>query len=198
MSTGSQHINEKDLFLRIAEGDESAFRELYRWYGRLLFPFLTKLTDSQDTADEIIQEVFLRIWLYRDKLPTIDHPRAWIFQIGSNQAHTWLKKNMRAAKAIRLHQDGHTTTDSSVEISLTVNAIRTLVKQAIEELSPQRKRIYLLQREHGMKAAEIASQLGVSVSTVKNTLLAAAKAIREKVEKAGYLPYWLILFLMKM
>jgi len=199
LSTGFEHINEKDLFLRIAEGDEAAFRELYRLYGRLLFPFLLKLTDSRDITDELIQEVFLRVWLYRHTLPTIDHPRAWIFQIGSNQAYTWLQKNMRAAKAMRLHQDAQpTVTDSPVEVSLTVNDIRNLVKQAIDELPPQRKRIYLLQREHGMKPAEIASQLGISVSTVKNTLLVAAKAIREKVEKAGYLPYWLILFLIKM
>lgn len=197
MATPSQHINEKDLFLRIAEGNEPAFRELYQLYGRLMLPFLTKLTGSQDIADEIIQEVFLRVWLYRDKLPGIDYPRAWIFQIGSNQAHTWLKKNMRAAEAARLHQDVQVTADNPVEAALTVNAIKALVQQAIEELSPQRRKIYLLQREHGMKPAEIASQLGLSVSTVKNTLLVAAKDIREKVEKAGYLPYWLILFLLK-
>jgi RNA polymerase sigma-70 factor (ECF subfamily) len=197
LATPSQHINEKDLFLRIAEGNEPAFRELYQLYGRLMLPFLTKLTGSQDIADEIIQEVFLRVWLYRDKLPGIDYPRAWIFQIGANQAHTWLKKNTRAARAAWLHQDVQVIADNPVEASLTVNAIKALVQQAIEELSPQRRRIYLLQREHGMKPAEIASQLGLSVSTVKNTLLVAAKDIREKVEKAGYLPYWLILFLLK-
>ena len=197
MPTPSQHINEKDLFLRIAEGNEAAFRELYQLYGRLMLPFLTKLTGSQDIADEIIQEVFLRVWLYRDKLPGIEFPRAWIFQIGSNQAHSWLKKNMRAAEVARLHRDVQATADNPVEATLTVNAIKALVQQAIEELSPQRRRIYLLQREHGMKPGEIASQLGLSVSTVKNTLLVAAKDIREKVEKAGYLPYWLILFFMK-
>ncbi|SDG27717.1 RNA polymerase sigma factor [Chitinophaga filiformis] len=198
MSTDSQHINEKALFLRIAEGEESAFRELYRLYGRLLFPFLIKLTASQDTADEIIQEVFLRVWLYRHTLPTIDHPRAWIFKIASNQAYTWLQKNMRATQAIRLHQDEQPTADNPVEVNLTVNDIRALVQQAIAELPPQRRRIYLLQREHGLKPAEIASELGISVSTVKNTLLVATKAIREKVEKGGYLPYWLILLLLKM
>lgn len=198
MSSDFQHIDEKDLFLRIAEGDEPAFRALYHLYGKLLLPFLVKLTGSQDMADEIIQEVFLRVWLYRDKLPEIDHPRAWIFQIGSNQAHTWLKKNTIAAKAIRLHQDGQLSTENPVEASLTVNAIKRLVQEAIAGLSPQRRRIYLLQREHGMKPAAIASQLGISVSTVKNTLLMAAKAVREKVEKAGYVLYCLVLFFIRM
>ena len=186
MSSDFQHIDEKDLFLRIAEGDESAFRALYQLYGKLLLPFLVKLTGSQDMADELIQEVFLRVWLYRDKLPEIDYPRAWIFQIGSNQAHTWLKKNTIAAKAVRLHQDEQLSTENPVEASLTVNAIKGLVQEAITELSPQRKRIYLLHREHGMKPAAIASQLGISVSTVKNTLLIAAKAVRDKVEKGGW------------
>ncbi len=105
---------------------------------------------------------------------------------------------MRATQAIRLHQDEQPTADNPVEVNLTVNDIRALVQQAIAELPPQRRRIYLLQREHGLKPAEIASELGISVSTVKNTLLVATKAIREKVEKGGYLPYWLILLLLKM
>jgi RNA polymerase sigma-70 factor (ECF subfamily) len=185
--------DEKELFLQIADGSEPAFRELYYSYGRLLSPFLVRLAGSQDLADEIIQEVFLRVWLYRDKLPGVEHPRAWLFQIASNQAHTWLAKSLKAEMAEVRHQGRPVTADTPAEI-LTINEIKRVIRKAVEELPAQRKRIYLLHREQGMKAGEIAEILGISISTVKNSLLSAAQNIREKVVQAGYWVPLLLLF----
>jgi RNA polymerase sigma factor (sigma-70 family) len=162
--------DEKGLFLEIAGGNEESFRELYHFYGRLLFPFLVGLTGREDMADEIIQEVFLRVWLYRDKLPEVQHPRAWLFQIASNQANTWLAKDLKAEMAEMRHQETPASTDTPADL-LILNDIRRVIRKAVGDLPAQRRRIYLLHREQG---------------------------IREKVREAGYYIPLVLLLLKKL
>jgi len=189
------HTDEKELFLRIAEGDETAFRDLYQTYGKLLFPFLARLTGSNDIADEIIQEVFLRVWFSRDKLPAVDFPRAYIFRIASNRAYEWLRKNSHIVQADLQQLDEQPIQAEMAEAAMTIKAMKMVVKQAIADLPPQRMHIYRLSREQGMKPADIAAELNLSVSTVKNTLVVATKFIRERLAQAGYLTGILFLFI---
>src|ERR1700737_1439693 len=86
--------NEQALFIRISEGDEIAFSTCYSEYGRMLMPFLVSRVGSRDSAEEIIQEVFLKVWLYRDRLAEVDNPRSWLFRVAANTGRNWLKKKM--------------------------------------------------------------------------------------------------------
>jgi RNA polymerase sigma factor (sigma-70 family) len=193
LNSNNRHI-EKELFYRIAEGDEMAFKELYNSYGKILFPFLFKLTNAADIADEIIQEVFLRIWLYRHKLPDVEYPRAWIFKIASNQTYDWLKKNALAAKAVNENYNNKDYNVNTTEETLTINEIKCLVNKAVAALPHKRRLIYKLNREDGMKVAEIAAHLAISVSTVKNALLIAVKSVAESLEKTGFKQLLLVAF----
>jgi len=65
-------LSDKNLFLRIAQDDERAFNELFHVYTRELYPFAMKLTGSETDAEEILQEVFLKIWAKRKELTGID------------------------------------------------------------------------------------------------------------------------------
>lgn len=195
MPDTSIHTDEKELLLQIAEGDETAFRALYHLYGKLLFPFLLRLTGSEDMVDEIIQEVFLRVWFSRDKLPAVDYPRAYIFRIASNRAYEWLK-NKSQLVALDPQQPGHQPVQPEVaEALMTLKAMKFVVQQSIAAMPPQRRHIYQLSREQGMKPSQIAAELNLSVSTVKNTLVVAAKSIRERLEQAGYVTGILLLLL---
>ena len=184
---GDQSDIDKQLFSQVAEGDDLAFRELYHRYARLLFPFLLKLTKSDHTTDELIQEVFLRVWVNRDQLSEIDNPKAWLYKIAGNQAHNWFNRNILEKKAVLRRQydiQNQQSPDSDLHFREIVRAIQT----AVEQLPSQRRVIYRMNREQGMRAADIASQLNISVSTVKNTLAAALRSIREQLEALGYLP----------
>ena len=64
MSADPQY-DERELLLRVAEGDESAFTQVFNLYARLLFPFLARITKSKAVAEELIQEVLLRVWINR-------------------------------------------------------------------------------------------------------------------------------------
>jgi len=174
---------ENELFIRIAEGDEAAFTLCYAEYGRMLMPFLIRLVGTRDSAEEIIQEVFLKVWLHRDRLAAVENPKSWLFRVAANTGRNWLKKKMMIEQHLQAQQQD--ASGDLVAERLDLRSVANLVQATIQSFPPQRKLIYQLSREEGLKPAEIADRLQLSVSTVKNTLLTALKTIRENIEEAG-------------
>lgn len=187
--------DERALFINISEGDETAFSMCYARYGSMLLPFLLKLVGSQDMAEEIVQEVFLKVWLHRDKLATVENPRYWLFRVAANVARNWLKRQLLAEKVMRRQQE--IKIQNPVSDHMEYKAIREVVLKTIAAFPPQRKRIYQMSRDEGLKPSEIASKMNLSVSTVKNTLLSALQTIRENIEQAGYLAIFIWLLIKK-
>jgi RNA polymerase sigma-70 factor (ECF subfamily) len=190
----SSHI-ENDLFIRISEGDEAAFTFCYAEYGKMLRPFLIKLIGTRDGAEEIIQEVFLKVWLHRDRLAEVENPKSWLFRVAANTSRNWLKKKMTIEQHLRTQQRQPEAVDELMAEKLDLRSVTHLIQQTIHSFPPQRKLIYRLSREEGLKPAEIAQRLDLSVSTVKNALLSALKTIRERIEEAGLLGALLFLFI---
>jgi RNA polymerase sigma-70 factor (ECF subfamily) len=186
---------EKLLLLNVAEGDEKAFRQVFELYGKLLFPFLFRLVKSGALAEELIQEVMLRVWLNRDKLPGIQHPRQWIFRIASNLAYTVLQRRLQEGQIFEeISRQEETYEDP--DQGLKLRELRHHVQEAVRQMPKERRRIYQCSREAGMSREEIAAQLNISPSTVKNALASALKSIRDYLEKAGYsLPLFFLLFI---
>ena len=87
------NISEKELAALIADGNEAAFKELYR---RLL-PYLSgsgmKMLKSEDAVAEVLQESLIRLWVHREKLHDVQSPRAWVYRIFSNECFRYLKKH---------------------------------------------------------------------------------------------------------
>lgn len=187
--------DEQEIFARIAEGDEFAFSICYSHYGRLLLPSLLRLLGQRDSADEVIQEVFLKVWLYRDRLADVDNPRAWLMRVTANTARDWLKKRARAGRKIAASDSLSDARDVAEESRIDMKALAGIIRNTVTSFPPQRRLIYEMSREEGLKPSEIAERLGLSVSTVKNTLLSAVKAIREKVGEAGFWLTFLYYFL---
>ncbi len=171
---------ETELLRLVAAEDQQAFRELFRRYAHLLFPFFVKLTHSKLEAEELIQETMLRIWKNRHKLPELENPRSWLFKVGANQAFTWLKKRSR-----------YNTVELTEELQdeycdpLSLKELQHNISKAVDELSARRKLIYQMSREKDMKTNEIASQLNISASTVKNSLASALSFISTRIQKIG-------------
>lgn len=83
---------DKLLFERIARGDGEAFREIFHYYNARLYHSVLKMVKSEEEAREIIQEVFLKLWIRRGKLSEIERPGAWLFTIASNLSIDILRK----------------------------------------------------------------------------------------------------------
>ena len=191
--TDSHSYNERLLLQQIAEGNETAFRKLFTIYVPFLQPTLRSIVKDADASDDIIQETFIRIWLYRDKLPAIENPRSWVLRIAYNRAFNYLRNRQTHDKAVRLLSLSDHRTDAGPDDVIAFNTLSKLVTTAVSNLPPQQNKIYRLNREHGMSIDKIATHMELSPQTVKNTLSRAMAFIRDFIEKKGYLLSLLIM-----
>lgn len=171
-------IDEKALFEEVAKGDRDAFRQLFHHYNRLLQPFVRRLTGSPPAAEEVLQEVFLRLWLHRDRLTTIDNPKAYIIRIVNNEAISYLRAQARDNRLRAIVDELAVEEVPSPEQVIFYRETEMRLNEAIERLPQACKKIYRMSREQYMRIPEIASALDLSHSTVKNQLVKALKTIR--------------------
>jgi RNA polymerase sigma-70 factor (family 1) len=184
--SAEQLHNEKELLIRIADGDEAAFSELFHFYTARLHLHVASLVKSAPIAEEIIQETFLRVWMNRDKLPGIEFPRAWIFSIASNICFNHLRQQLRKEKHLRVLASRAEDSQNEIPVLTELKEIKTAIHDAVDHLSGQRRLIWLLYREQGLRQSEIASQLNISVSTVKNTIAQSLEFIRKHMRDKGF------------
>jgi RNA polymerase sigma factor (sigma-70 family) len=194
----SHRYSEKELLLRISEGDEFAFKLLHRSYYDELKPLVWRYADTGIDPKEILQETFLKVWLSREKLPEIDNFRAWIFKIASREYLLALRRQLNYSR--RLDAWSAIGADDAPVTPLQathLEEINKFIGKVISQLSPQRRAIYEMSRRQGLKIDEIAEQLSLSRQTVKNVLQTVLKIIREQLTSAGYGPYITIFIFLK-
>jgi RNA polymerase sigma-70 factor (family 1) len=166
---------EKELLLKVANGDEQAFSELFNTHHQLLGTHIYRITDSVELAEEVVQDVFLKIWMSRETLTTVQNFRAYLFVISKNHALNCLRK---VAKE-RIHQK--TLEEDVLPFAAEENpglaGYYSLLDEAIDHLPPQQQKVYLLSRHNRLKYDEIASQMGLSRETVKKYLQGATHSI---------------------
>jgi RNA polymerase sigma-70 factor (ECF subfamily) len=188
--------NEKELLRNIAEGDERAFFTFYDHYSGLLRPFLRKYTQTGADIEEVIQETFMKVWINRDRLPEVEQPKSWLYKIASRTFLNYAGKLANERKNVLQAVVSAATTESITPFEKTaIKEIQKTIQLAVGRLTEQKKRVFTMSRDQGLKPAEIAQKLGMPVGTVKNQLSAALKDIRDQLIAAGHGPI-LILYIM--
>lgn len=170
--------NENDLLARVAEGDQKAFGIIFHFYRRKIYSYAFHLSGDAAQADELVQEVFLKVWLHRAKIPHVLRFDNWLFTIARNQVFDMLKKMAREASFRRQMVDLLDPEVNPVEDRLLSRENELRLQQALDQLPPRQKLIFTLSRHQGMKHEEIATQLRISRHTVKTHLVQALKTLR--------------------
>ena len=179
--------DERDIIRRISDGDESAFEVYVAHYGPQIERTIKQVVKSDLPVNDILQDVFINIWIAREKLPTLRNPHTWLFRIAYYRCFSWLRQQARqnnlynAASTI----ESAAVQRSPVEEHSAFEETKRIINVAIEQLPPQTKKIYLLSREENRTINEIAGHLQLSPQTVKNTLSNALKNIRRHLENEG-------------
>lgn len=195
-----QSYTDNELFRLIAEGDEGAFRLLFHRYVPELRPLIMHITKTAAVTEDIIQETFLRLWISRDKLDTIENPRSWLLRIVFYQSFTYLRRqgvHTKAMDVMASRQDAGEAHNPTEEALAYAQIVR-LVAEAVRQLPPQARRIYILSREKGLRIPEIAKELQLSPHTVKNSLVYSLKTIRKRIEQSGHFIPLVILWLLRL
>ena len=173
--------------LQVSEGDEKAFAELFNQYGPRLHSYLSGMTRSVAAAEELVQDTFIRVWISRDQLPVIEHARAWIYRIASNEALNFLRRRALEVRIMRdLEVRNHVPATADTD-EVLYNEMKGAIRDAVASLPGRRQQVYRMSREQGMKQQEIADALGISLATVKNTLGMALESIRAHLKEQGLL-----------
>lgn len=171
--------NETDLLALVANGDEKAFATLFHHYRPKIYSYAFHLFRNIGLADELVQEVFLKVWLNRNKLPHILKFESWIFIITRNQVFDTLKQIAREATARKQMAHFLDPEADLVEDHILTKENEARLQNALNHLSPQQKLIFTLSRQEGMKHEEIATQLNISRNTVKTHLVHALKTLKD-------------------
>jgi RNA polymerase sigma-70 factor (family 1) len=187
ISPANIRLPERELLYRISQGDEVAFTDIFNHYSQRIWMFVLKKTKSETIAEEIVQEVFLKLWVKKETATDIEDVASFLYTMAINKTYDYFKKVAGDSRKLEnfWHQIQQAAPSSPVEETIDFRESLEIVNQAIEQLPPQRKKIYLLNRMEGLSYEEIAQQLNISKSTVSNQLVEATKFIREYVKGAG-------------
>ena len=170
--------NEKKLLSLISKGDETAFEKLFVHYKNRIFTFAFKLTKSTIIAEEIVQDVFLKIWLIRVELNNIQNFGGYLFFVTRNDVYKVLKGIARDHKIALLKEEDQSPADHNTADLLMEKEYSRLLQNAIDRLPSQQKQVYYLIKDQGLKRNEVAHQLHIQPETVKFHLTQAMKNIR--------------------
>lgn len=180
------------MFRLIALGDEPAFAELFRRYDRRIYPFVLKMIKSPILAEEITQEIFIKIWRHRESLSVIEQPESYILTIAARHTLDQIKKRLNEHKMLQRFSAGLSPTHNEPEELLLLKDTEELIQRAVDQLPPQQKSVYLLSRQQGLSYEEIGQELKISPHTVRNHLVKALAAIRIWLEQQDQLPLFLV------
>ncbi|HVY75370.1 MAG TPA: RNA polymerase sigma-70 factor [Puia sp.] len=157
---------------------EQSFKCLFDIYKKRVFSYALAISHSPFIAEEITQEVFIKLWLYRDNLSRIGNPDSYIFTMVKNKTLNYLRRAAHESKVLEELQRSMIPGNAEEDAAITADRNRQL-RQAITLLPPQRRLVFQLSRDRGLNHQQIANQLHISPNTVKNHLVTAMRFIRK-------------------
>lgn len=183
MEQGNRH-QDKDLVAKLKSNSSSAFQALFEKYSQRIYRFSIGYLKNNQEAEEIVQDVFLRVWKTREKLVAEQSFESYLFTIAKNSILNTIRK-ANYEKAYLEYSSLHPNKNSLLEEELDFKELDRIYRQAIEKLPARRKEVYRLSRDKGLSNREIANELGISVKTVENQMTAALSAIKKELLSYG-------------
>ncbi len=176
---------------------DEAFGMLYDEYKNRIYGYALAITHSPHDAEEITQELFIKLWNKRETLDSVLNMEHYIFTMARNRTLNYIKKAARNDQLMEELKQRMTMARNDVEDRLIGRDYEQMVEEALSQLSPKRRLVFRLSRYQGKKLEEIAGQLDLSRNTVKNHLAAALKFVRAYLTERGatFLLVIMLLFL---
>lgn len=177
--------SERTVINLIKEGNGQAFEKIFREYFKSLHAYAYTFMKDDEQSEEIVQNVFCRIWEKRDLLNPDGSIKAYLYRAVHNESVNYLKhQKTRADFKVHYNNDEQTTSEASEKVMIA--ELDGHIQQALNELPQQCRIIFQMSRFENLKYREIADQLNLSVKTVENQMGKALKVLRTKL--AEFLP----------
>lgn len=185
--------DEKALLARVAQGDRQAFGQLYSNYLSSLYQYIFLFTKSKEESEEVLQDIFIKIWEHREKLLEVESFKNYLFRFAKNKLldkfrHLQIRLAVLAEIRRSRNYAGSFTSDEC-----DYREYYRMVQQAIEKLPRRRKLIFRLNIENGFSQDEIARELRISKSVVQKQIYRATDFVRKYLFEHGEISFLLLL-----
>ncbi len=188
-------FEEKKLFENSKKGDKKAFEKLFKTYYNYLCAFATNIIEDEISAEEIVQDFFVKLWEKRDQIFIETSVKNYLFRSVKNLCLNHIKHNIiktEHARRILAETDSNDYSHYYIEVDL-----KKEIEESIDALPEKRREIFRLSREEGLKYREIAEKLNISIKTVEAQMGLAIKTLREKLKKYNTFLFFSLLSLKK-
>ena len=182
-----------NLFEKISDGDEHAFELLFRRYYPRLCGFACKFVLNTNEAEEIVQEVFLKIWEKRELLKSQKELKPYLFKSVQNLCLNFVRHQQAVNKyysVIESVYKSSTNPNFDIHEQLFGEELQTKIEEIMESLPQECKRIFQMSRDEGLKYSEIAKELNISIKTVETQMSRALSQFRNELK--DYLAIFII------
>ncbi|MBB2150683.1 RNA polymerase sigma factor [Pedobacter gandavensis] len=178
-----QTISDQELQAKLMAGEESAFSELYDRYSRVISTYIKRFVNSSDLAEDLTQEVFIKIWQHKSKLSEVRSIKAYLLIMARNHTLNSLKKAMRSDVAMAEVINCFVEQRNDTEEELLSKEYLHYLEKALSELPLRTREIFRLCRQEGKSYDEVAFALGISRNAVKNHMVGSMKILSASVKK---------------
>lgn len=175
------HLN--SLFVRIAGGDEKAFEEVFYTYCTPLREKINKIIKDREAAHDIVQEVFLQLWISRQQASTIVNPAGWLNRVTLRRAINHLSRRQITHKVAWYIEAVEKVGVEDGFYALELQQMKAFLRKGLDQLPPRRREIIQLRLEEGLNRREIAQRLNISENMVRNQYFLSVDFLREYLKK---------------
>ncbi|MDP3883249.1 MAG: RNA polymerase sigma factor [Candidatus Staskawiczbacteria bacterium] len=181
-------ITDKKLIQQYLKGDEASFEILVKRYLKPIYGFVYKNIGSAADAEDVTQQVFVKVWKNIKKFDQKKALKPWIFQIAKNTSIDFLRKKKTVPFSRFENEKGQNTFVDNIEAP-AINLIdalnnRQVLALAMQTLSPKEQKTITLRHNYGLSFKEIAEAFEESINTVKSRYRRTVSALRESIEEA--------------
>ncbi|MBR1705374.1 MAG: RNA polymerase sigma-70 factor [Bacteroidales bacterium] len=174
-------VDEQQILTALRRGDPNAFALIYNMYAGKSYNFVFSLVKDEDTAKDLVQDAFIKVYLKRDTVSKVDSFNAYLFRMLKNAVFDHFESEAvrrRYAARMALTQEEFA---ELVNQKVEADDLRDLIAETVSRMPEQRRTIFTLSRYKGVPNAEIAKQYGISIRTVENHLSNAMRDIRKAI-----------------
>ncbi|WP_044220304.1 RNA polymerase sigma factor [Chitinophaga pinensis] len=173
---------EQELLRQIARGDESAYTLVFNHYSKQVFNVAMLYLKDTTPAREVVQEVFLKIWLKRETMSDVEDLTGYLFILTRNHIYDNFKKQANLLKALDSFIQLQPAAIADTDHRLQQHQYDHLLNKAVSSLPPERKKVYIARKE-GLSNEEISHKMNISIHTVKKQMQLAVQTVRSFVKQ---------------